>query len=462
MIILKAIILQVFWFLCVYSSSFEYSHFMWAISFVLLVSNNIVFKRVNELIKDFIFALLFSLIGLIQDNILISSNSISLENVPLWLNALWPVFVLYYSDIFLKFKDLNFFILGFIGAIGGSFAYYSGCNLAGIEITNSLNFFLIISLVWFFFFPVSLKMYHNVKLLDSLIDKTIYFSFDKSGYLRHEKYFKHDYKNLTQENVLVTGGTSGIGKAVVEHLKLNGINTFFTGRNASRAKDLVSKKSHFVPLDMARWDFIDKSIEPLPKLDAVVLNAGAMPEQHTLNENGIELQAASQLIGHYKLILKLNERGLLNDGCRIIWVSSGGMYLKKLDVSSLTKSLPYDKVATYANVKRAQITLVEEMAKSTEWNKFSIVSMHPGWVATNGLKEALTGFTKFTGKRLRTPEQGADTINWLVRTTENIQSGKFYFDRKIVSPYIHKSFIPSTKQRQQLLDFVNDSFTKTS
>lgn len=177
-----------------------------------------------------------------------------------------------------------------------------------------------------------------------------------------------------------------------------------------------------------------------------------MPKEVTFNDEGVEFQCASQLVGHYLLIEALRRKRKLGKGARVVWVSSGGMYLKKLDLDKLFSGKDYDKVDTYANVKRAQVTLVEELAKSSEWKAFTMVSMHPGWVDTGGLEEALPRFYKLIGNRLRSASQGADTVSWLLATKTDLVDGKFYFDRNTVSPYISNSYKPSKKQREQLVN----------
>jgi dehydrogenase/reductase SDR family protein 12 len=177
-----------------------------------------------------------------------------------------------------------------------------------------------------------------------------------------------------------------------------------------------------------------------------------MPDQLSFNYQGIEFQCASQLLGHYFLFYWLHQNKKINSGARIVWVSSGGMYLKKLDLNSLFRQTDYDKVATYANVKRAQVTLVEELAKMNEFSDYNITVMHPGWVKTTGVKDALPGFFTFMNDRLRLPPEGADTIVWILLTSDKIDSGGFYFDRKKVSAYISKGFIPSEQDRKALID----------
>ena len=62
--------------------------------------------------------------------------------------------------------------------------------------------------------------------------------------------------------------------------------------------------------------------------------------------------------------------------------------------------------------------------------------------------------------RLRTLEEGSDTILWLLLTEKNIKSGGFYFDRKIVSPYITIYFNPSIKERMLLLKKIDEILEK--
>ena len=207
---------------------------------------------------------------------------------------------------------------------------------------------------------------------------------------------------------------------------------------------------------MVNWEEIEKFTDFCGSFDGIVLNAGGMPDDRYENKQGVEHQAASQLFGHYYLIDLLRQKNKLNTGCKITWLSSGGMYFKKLDLEDLILPKNYEKVDTYANVKRSQITLVEEMVKTDEWANYTVTTMHPGWVGTDGVKDAIPGFYQFTKNRLRNVEQGADTIVWLQYTQDKVNSGAFYFDRKEVSPYISKKYIPTLEQREALVSLLSD------
>jgi dehydrogenase/reductase SDR family protein 12 len=85
--------------------------------------------------------------------------------------------------------------------------------------------------------------------------------------------------------------------------------------------------------------------------------------------------------------------------------------------------------------------------------------MHPGWVATAGLKNALPGFYNLMKKRLRSTHEGADTILWLLLTNEKLELGGLYFDRKKARTYIFKRNYPNNSKRKLLMDYL-DSYWK--
>ena len=75
--------------------------------------------------------------------------------------------------------------------------------------------------------------------------------------------------------------------------------------------------------------------------------------------------------------------------------------------------------------------------------------MHPGWVDTAGVADALPGFGKLMGPLLRSPEQGADTMAWLAtEPTSELGSSGFWLDRERRPE--HR--IPSTKSADQKTD----------
>ncbi len=462
MLFLKILTLQALWFLIVLHGRELGILCISVTSIFLLVLNYLIYEPSYSIRRYIFFAIFFTLYGLMTDQLQVKLGAIDEKSYDFTYIFLWSIFIMYYNDIFSKLKGLNIFILGLLGAVGGSLAYYSAYKLGSIELGEmgeaGLIGFNVIN--WAIFFPLSMKFVHSEKFWNKVLDYSIIYNFDLHGFKRHQKSFKdnYNYDRLGKTRVLLTGGTSGIGEGGVKTFSKLGCEIHFTGRDEGKAKSLIAQLggNRFHELDLANLENINSFCKECPDFDVVVLNAGGMPEKKVMTDEGIELQCASQLLGHLLLVELLREHKKLKADARIIWMSSGGMYLKKLDLDNLFNPNDYDKVATYANVKRAQVTLVEELASSEKWRDVTHVSMHPGWVRTKGLEEALPGFYKFISSNLRSPEQGADTMVWLALTQDSIKDGAFYFDREVVSPYIHKSFKPSRTERDRLLKEVGE------
>jgi NAD(P)-dependent dehydrogenase (short-subunit alcohol dehydrogenase family) len=120
------------------------------------------------------------------------------------------------------------------------------------------------------------------------------------------------------------------------------------------------------------------------------------------------------------------------------------MYTQKIHVEDLQSEVgPYSGSVAYARAKRGLMILTEEWAR--RWAKDGIVvnAMHPGWADTPGVVSALPEFHRVTGKVLRSPEEGADTIVWLASATEAGKvTGEFWLDRQ---PHL-KHVLPGTRE----------------
>lgn len=295
------------------------------------------------------------------------------------------------------------------------------------------------------------------KFFNSILDKSIYFCFDSSGFKRHAKDFEPIDFNTIDSEVLITGGTDGIGKAVALELLENNKSVTILGRDP--AKFIDHPNAHCIQLDLANYQQIVEFSKQTKKIKYLVLNAGGMPSELTFNSYQHEYQLASQLLGHFLLFSILHKNEKLANNAKIIITSSGGMLLKKLDLDDLINPRKYDKVQTYANVKRAQVIMIEEFSK--KFSQYHWASMHPGWVETKAVIESLPGFYQFTKNRLRTPKQGADTILWLL-ATDFRSNGHFWFDRKIAHQYPLKKFQESKEERKELVKFVENFLVRFS
>tara|TARA_X000000950_G_C13813648_1_gene618753 strand:- start:215 stop:1123 length:909 start_codon:yes stop_codon:yes gene_type:complete len=293
------------------------------------------------------------------------------------------------------------------------------------------------------------------KTLGKILDSSIYLSFDQTGYKRHEADFDvFSPKEKEGKVAVVTGGSSGIGLNVVNFLSNLNVDIY----SLSRSGDQIENESNkfFLSLDVSNFKDILNFCEKAPdRIDYLVLNAGGMPEKKILNDLGFESQFASQVIGHYLMMKHLFELNKLHKETKVVWTTSGGMYLCKYDERFAKGEMEgYDKVKVYANAKRAQVILLDYLKKDFP---FFVGAMHPGWVDTPGVRSAIPGFYEFTKNRLRNSSEGADTINWLLLNDKNLASGELWFDRKIRKKYL----FPFTKTSKTIEDSIYQLCKKT-
>ena len=65
-------------------------------------------------------------------------------------------------------------------------------------------------------------------------------------------------------------------------------------------------------------------------------------------------------------------------------------------------------------------------------------TMHPGWADTPGVQTSMPSFWEKMQDKLRTVQQGADTLTWMCcyKDLEKYESGSFFQDRMPVSKHL--------------------------
>lgn len=302
-----------------------------------------------------------------------------------------------------------------------------------------------------------------------LLDSSIYFSFDSSGFRRHQRSFDpSDLEvDLSGKRCLVTGANSGIGYATAAALATRGAEVWLLCRNPERGaaaleslrEETGSQKLHLSLLDLSDLDAIQAwaAAFEAPQVDVLIHNAGLLPLERMVSPAGHEITFATHVLGPFLLTQLLRERLEAAAAARVIWVSSGGMYAKKLSLEDLDWSRrDYDGVAAYAQTKRQQVVLSELFAE--RWGEpVRFHSMHPGWVETPGVQNSLPKFHEFTKGRLRTPAEGADTVVWLAAAERSGRSsGEFWFDRQQRSTTLLPCTGASSEERAALWELCQE------
>lgn len=317
---------------------------------------------------------------------------------------------------------------------------------------------------------------HEIK--ERALDASVYFSFDRSGFERHAaKFDESDLEvDLSGRRCLVTGANSGIGRSVALHLADLGAEVWLLCRSQARGEEalddiLLATQNERLRLKLVDISSLD-SVRDLARrigdtpVDVLVHNAGVLPAERATTADGLELTWATHVAGPFLLtwLLTPNLRAAAEEkgSSRLIWVSSGGMYTQRLDLSDIAwKTKDYDGVAAYAQTKRAQVILAERWNRELAGTGVLSRSMHPGWANTPAVRDSLPRFWRFTQNRLRTPRQGADTLVWLAaaeaaarRGEEPAEEETFYFDREPAPQYPLPGTRESDEDREMLWQLV--------
>ncbi|WP_022667620.1 SDR family NAD(P)-dependent oxidoreductase [Desulfospira joergensenii] len=298
--------------------------------------------------------------------------------------------------------------------------------------------------------------------------------FSRYGYRLSRRFWKAPSGTLYGKKVVLTGGTSGIGKAAA--FKLAEKKAFLTiiARNPEKAeqvkREIVQKTGNphvdVLIADLSLMQDIRDAAARLKAskkvIDILINNAGALFNERKLTSEGLEQTFATDLLGVFYLTELLKKRLAGSSGSRIINVSSGGMYTQKIDVEDLQNAQKtYSGAKAYARAKRGVVILTRLWADELKPHGTAVHAMHPGWVDTPGIEKSLPAFHQRVNRMLRTSQQGADTIVWLANSREAGRcTGLFWLDRRPHETVVFPGTGESRRERQVLWEKLN-SLTAT-
>jgi len=222
---------------------------------------------------------------------------------------------------------------------------------------------------------------------------------------------------------LVTGANRGIGREIAKELSTLGWSVIATARTKAKADQTAREVGNGVmglQLDVTEEDSVKRASEFLtenyPRLDALINNAGVMGNQPMLSfdMNQISSVMDANFLGPVRTAKYFMPLLMKSKDARIINISSGMGELSSLEQGGY---------AAYRMSKVSLNAFTILLATELKGKSVKVMSMCPGWVKTD-----MGG-----AGAPRSVEKGAETAVWLA-TSEDVVSGKFYRDRKVI-PY---------------------------
>jgi NAD(P)-dependent dehydrogenase (short-subunit alcohol dehydrogenase family) len=211
--------------------------------------------------------------------------------------------------------------------------------------------------------------------------------------------------SLSGRTVVVTGATSGIGRAAAIGLARLGARLVIVGRDTTRLESVTQEITA-----------VGRSTPTAFQADFTHLDQ--------VRELGEKLRGSYE-----RMLANLLRRQL--DGGRLIITSSDSYAQGKLDPGDLNGDrIRYRAGRAYGTSKQANILVAREVAR--RWPDVLSVSYHPGQVRTRIGRGTVAAPYFRLNPFLRSATKGADTLMWLATApATDLEPGSYYADRRL-------------------------------
>jgi NAD(P)-dependent dehydrogenase (short-subunit alcohol dehydrogenase family) len=245
---------------------------------------------------------------------------------------------------------------------------------------------------------------------------------------------------------LVTGATSGIGKATATALAAQGATVVLACRNREKGEAVKQEIAlatgnnslDLMVADLASIESTKKGaadfLTRYPKLHVLVNQAGLFLNQRTLTPDGLETMFVVNHLAYFLLTNLLLDALKAGAPSRIVNGSGGAEAMGDINFDDLHGAKKWSSMKAISQSKLGNFLFTYELARRLEGTGVTVNVMHPGGVKTE-LGKGQGGFFGFMMKVMRpfmlTPEQGADTLVWLASSPEvEGVTGKYFIKRK--------------------------------
>jgi NAD(P)-dependent dehydrogenase (short-subunit alcohol dehydrogenase family) len=259
--------------------------------------------------------------------------------------------------------------------------------------------------------------------------------------------------SIEDRHVLITGGTSGIGRATATALARLGANVTITSRNlatATQAADEIGRESATTvtgeEVDLSSLASVralaGKYATDQRPIDLLINNAGTMAARRQTTRDGLEWTMAVNYFGPFLLTNLLLDRLISRAPSRIISVSSENHRGAKrgIDFDDLQMTTGFTPSKAYAASKLANILFTVELDRRFSDEGITARALHPGVVATEfgtgpDSPKRMAIAMRLLKPFLSTPAKGAATSVHLATAPQaDLEAGIYWSNQKPRQP----------------------------
>ena len=267
--------------------------------------------------------------------------------------------------------------------------------------------------------------------------------------------------NLTGKRFLITGASSGIGLETARSLVARGASVLGAVRDLAKAeattapvRDAAAQgggRLELIELDLASLQSVyacaDQLLAGGQSFDAIIANAGIMATPFSRTVDGLENQFATNYLGHFVLITRIEP--LITDNGRVVILSSQAHRVADIDLDDLNfEQQDYEPFVAYGRSKTATSLFALELDQRLRARGIRAASVMPGNsftdLARHFSQEDLQGLFETVSKaraeaglppgELKEIPQAAATSVWAAVVADKEQIGGRYLEDCTVAP----------------------------
>jgi retinol dehydrogenase-14 len=267
---------------------------------------------------------------------------------------------------------------------------------------------------------------------------------ERTGHLGAEASKEHEHgpRPMAGKTVLITGASSGIGRATALGLAGMGADLAIIGLDRGRTEDAAREiravgggRVDLFIADLSSQSQVRELAEEvrqsLSRIHVLINNVGGYWATRHVTADGLERTLAVNHLAPFLLTNLLLETLKQNASARVVTVSSNAQATGHIDFNDLQGERSYSGARAYSQSKLANVLFSYELARRLRGTSVTSNALHPGVVSTSfGSEDPATVqriFIPFLRLFMKTPARGAGTSVHLASAPDLEQvTGKYF------------------------------------
>jgi NAD(P)-dependent dehydrogenase (short-subunit alcohol dehydrogenase family) len=246
-------------------------------------------------------------------------------------------------------------------------------------------------------------------------------------------------KQLTEQVILITGATDGLGKMVATDLAKKGPTLLLHGRNPDKGKLVLNEirqstgnpnlfyyNADFTSLQQVA-ELAQKINKEQKKIDVLINNAGMggnKNNQREISEDGYELRFAVNYLAPFLFTHLLLPLLIKSAPSKIVNVGSGAQ--EPIDFNDVMIEKDYAGLRAYSQSKIAILMFTLDLAEQLKGSGVTVNCVHPASLMDTKIVMDYFGYANSTIK------EGADSVEFVATSPELDGISGAFFNRTTV------------------------------